>query len=83
MSEDPRISRAHEDEVERCRQSPAYFYNNYCKKPDMPNLTDEQVALAWKSLQEQRVRTRNPDHAHRVAFFMKYPLTIDEVFKKQ
>jgi len=32
-----------QEELKRCEESPAYFYNKYCKPEGAPDVTDEQI----------------------------------------
>lgn len=74
----PRLSEQDEAEIEKCRQSEAYFYNKYLKPPDMDPLTDEQIKRFRKIIESQReTQKRNPQSEG--SFLLEYPLTIDEL----
>ena len=62
-------------EVERCK-SFEYFYNNYCKREDMPEFSQEVWEDYLKQNEKQRFsRRRNTNSSF-------YPLTPQETFKK-
>ena len=57
-------------EMKKCQESPAYFYNKYCKHPDAPEITDEQIT-AMRQASPLKFRRRYSD----------YPVTPSEAIK--
>lgn len=40
-------------ETQKCIDSPVYFYNNYCRKPNQKELTEEDYNYLLSQVQQQ------------------------------
>jgi hypothetical protein len=70
------------EEMQKCKASPCYFYNNYIRKDGEPEKTEEEFNQ-WKYQMElvrngkMIAKPRNYD-----AYIKNYPLTEKDVLKK-
>jgi len=64
------------EEIEKCKSSLEYFYNNYCKKEGMPDFSQE----SWEEYVENNKKLR---FSRRRTFYPNqlYPFTPEEAFK--
>lgn len=66
------------EEMQKCKDSPVYFYNNYARKEGEKELTEEEYNYWLEAIEKQRkmpLKLRGDYTRH-------YPLTINEAFKK-
>ena len=74
------LTEQQQEEIERCKNSFEYFYNNYCRRDGMPEYSEEAYQDYLKMAEDTRYvigRTRLGKNLH-----MKlYSLTPDKVFK--
>jgi hypothetical protein len=64
------------EELQKCEDSPPYFYNKYVRKPGEPEISEAD----WDTFRAkiEAIRQRGP-----FKYRGSYPLTPDEVFKKE
>ena len=69
-----------QEEIEKCKNSFEYFYNNYCKRDGMPEYSEEAYQDYLRNVEESRYiigKTRSGKNLH-----MKlYLFTPDKAFK--
>jgi predicted metal-dependent peptidase len=66
-------------EIERCQESFAYFYNNYCKKEGMPEYSED----VFKDYLKQVEKERNKVSRRKFGKSYFFPLTYQEALKKR
>lgn len=62
-------------EIERCKNSFEYFYNNYCRKEGMREFSQEVFDQYIESNKKERFSRRRVRNSF-------YPLTIEELYTK-
>lgn len=67
------------EEFEKCQNSKAYFYNNYCRKEGMPEYSEEEFDKYINTVKVMRSGQRLGDHRMK-AYLKKYPMTANDVF---
>lgn len=67
-----------QEELERCKNSFEYFYNNYCRRDGMPEYSEEAYQAYLKDVEESRYII---SRTHRGKALNMYPLTPKEAFK--
>jgi len=66
-----------EEELEKCKNSVAYFYNNYCRKEGMPEYSEEVFQEYIKMAEEARYRI-GYFRRGKAMLMREYPLTPNE-----
>lgn len=61
--------------MDRCKESPAYFYNNYVRKENEKEVTDEEMLEIRRMAETCHIKGRS-------RHIFRYPPLISECFKK-
>ena len=64
------------DEYKKCEESLVYFYNNYVRKDDQPEMTE----LQYEQHMAQVEAYRNGRHRHRRSPFTVYPVLTKQAY---
>ena len=69
-----------QEEIERCKNSFEYFYNNYCKRDGMPEYSEEAYQDYLKMAEDARYMIGR-NRRGKAIFMKEYSLTPNEAFK--
>jgi hypothetical protein len=71
------LSLAAQDELQKCKDSPVYFYNKYVRKEGQKELTETEYAMFQKRIEHQRnMPLKLRKH------YKDYPLLPSECFEQ-
>lgn len=70
-----------DSEIEKCKNSVSYFYNNYCRKEGMPEYSEEAFQEYIKEAEKARLRN-GYNRRGKVMLTREFPLTPNECMIK-
>ena len=70
-----------DSEIEKCKNSVSYFYNNYCRKEGMPEYSEEAFQEYIKEAENARQRN-GYNRRGKVMLTREFPLTPNECMIK-
>lgn len=76
MKPSEKLRQADKDELQKCKDSPVYFFNKYVRKEGQEELTEETYKMYAKEAERQRnipLKLRKK--------YREYPLSLSECFK--
>ena len=73
-----RLSQVDQEELQKCEDSPVYFYNKYVKKEGQKELTEDEYKDSVKQVEHQR-KTPLKLRKH----YKDRPLAPDECYEKR
>ena len=70
------------EEIQKCKDSPCYFYNNYIRKSNEPEKTQEEYQHWVRQVELVRHGKMIAKQRGYDAYIQNYPLTEKDVFSK-